>query len=278
MSHEVYTGPAPASDDPSVNPIGELVRLAERLLEQGNLPKAMGYLSMAHAQEPENRYIAALMQRINLLSGEGKATPGTIQITALQQPQVHVKSTHLKSEASTQDTQDKVRRLTLIAQKLFDLGAIDSAFESLMEAYLLDPANPLVAVSEAKMRPLWNLLRTRGVPAYEPTTRPREDGTRLDGFRRRVTTATPQPVLPKAQTATALPSNPDGDARVEERKRDLERARREREQTMWRKASQPPKTPNGTKKPTDPSSKPAPRLRDLDKYDSPKIFRWFRGE
>jgi hypothetical protein len=218
------------------------------------------------------------MQRINLLSGEGKAISGPDQTTAPQQSQGHVTSNTLKSNASSQDTQDKVRRLTLVAQKLFDLGAIDAAFESLMEAYLLDPTSPLVAVSEAKMRPFWDLLRTRGVPAYEPTARPRDDGTRMDGFRRRRTPAKQQSILPRAQTATSLPSKPDGDARLEERIHNLERARREREQTMWRKASQPPRTPGGTQKGAKTSPKPAPRLRNLDKYDSFKILRWLRGE
>jgi hypothetical protein len=135
-----------------------------------------------------------------------------------------------------------------------------------MKAYLLDPGNPLVVACEKQMMPVWNTLRKTGFPGYSPQ----------QYVAARKVPQAPPPVAAQP----AAPVAPDPEARLEERKRQLEQQRKDHEQTIWRNASQAPKTmasPSDKGKATPPPRPAAPRLRDLDKYDRPGLLRWLKG-
>jgi hypothetical protein len=169
--------------------------------------------------------------------------------------------------ADGKDTDARVQRLTLVASRLFDRGAFDAAFESLMKAYLLDPGNPLVVACEKQMMPVWNTLRKTGFPGFAPE----------EFLAQRKPAPQVRPASPPPQTQ----AKPDPSSRLEERKRQLEQQRKEREQTMWRNASQPPKSmapPPANGQEAAPRRRATPRLRDLDKYDRPGLLRWLKGE
>jgi hypothetical protein len=270
MTEHDHIESAANSGDGPFNPAGELVRFAETLIEQGDITQALECLHEALTRQPENLYITAVIQRAEKMRG----TPGQSQCGPQPKPlTVTVDSRHpsgvLQEPAeSPGDVDARVRRLTMVASRLFDRGAFDAAFESLMKAYLLDPGNPLVVACEKQMMPVWNTLRRTGFPGYSPQHYVGA-GKVLQA---------PQPVASRPQPAA--PVAPDPEVRLEERKRQLEQQRKDHEQTIWRNASKAPKSmpSRSDKGKAAPPPRPAtPRLRDLDKYDRPGLLRWLKG-
>jgi len=270
MTDDIHNdlGPPDPRGEAHFNPAGELVRFAEKLIEQGDLAQALECLHEARKRQPENLYIGAVMQRAESLQRARSRPlqappPKPLSITVDTREPSGVRR---EPADPSGDVNARIRRLTIVASRLFDRGAFDAAFESLMKAYLLDPANPLVIACEKQMMPVWNTLRKTGFQEY---SRERFLAERKSA----------QPPPPQA-APPAPPSPPPQDpaARLEERKRQLEQQRKEREQTMWRNASQLPKN-MGPKKPEGPESRPpaTPRLRDLDKHDRPNLLRWLKG-
>jgi hypothetical protein len=269
MTEHDHIESAASSGDGPFNPAGELVRFAEKLIEQGDVGQALECLHEALTRQPENLYITAVIQRAEKMRG----APGRSQRGPQPKPlAVTVDSRHpsgVRQEPveSPGDVDARVRRLTMVASRLFDRGAFDAAFESLMKAYLLDPGNPLVVACEKQMMPVWNTLRKTGFPGYSPQ----------QYVATRKVPPAPPPVT--AQPEPAGPAAPDPEARLEERKRQLAQQRKDHEQTIWRNASQAPKTiaSRSDKDKAAPSPRPAtPRLRDLDKYDRPGLLRWLK--
>ena len=250
------------------NPAGELVRFAEKLLEQGDITQALECLQEAVKRQPENVYIPAVIQRAESMRqapDKPRRTPGQSPL-AVTVDSRHPGGLPEESTDSSVDVEARIRRLTLVASRLFDRGAFDAAFESLMKAYLLDPGNPLVTACEKQMMPVWKTLHKTGLAAYTPdellVTRRRAQVIQA------AATPAPAPPVQQAQQESA--------ARLEERKRQLEQQRRDREQTIWRNASQLPKTMANPKPKEGPRPAP-PRLRDLGKYDRPGLLRWLKG-
>lgn len=270
MTEHDHIESTPGSGDGPFNPAGELVRFAEKLIEQGDVAQALECLHEALTRQPENLYITAVIQRAEKMRG----APGRSQRAPHLKPlTVTVDSRHpsgVRHEPaeSPVDVDARVRRLTMVASRLFDRGAFDAAFESLMKAYLLDPGNPLVVACEKQMMPVWNTLRKTGFPGYSP---------------QQYVAATKVPQGPPPVAAQPPPAAPvalDPEARLEERKRQLAQQRKDHEQTIWRNASQAPKnmvSPSDKGKAAPPPRPAPPRLRDLDKYDRPGLLRWLKG-
>ena len=59
------------------------------------------------------------------------------------------------------DLQSQIVRLTGAAEQYLKRGQSALAFDSLMEAYLLDPLNPLVLSCEKNVLPAWEAFRTK---------------------------------------------------------------------------------------------------------------------
>ncbi len=75
MTEHDHIESAPGSGDGPFNPAGELVRFAEKLIEQGDVAQALECLHEALTRQPENLYITAVIQRAEKMRG----TPGRSQ-------------------------------------------------------------------------------------------------------------------------------------------------------------------------------------------------------
>jgi tetratricopeptide (TPR) repeat protein len=267
--HDHIESATNAGDGP-FNPAGELVRFAEKLIEQGDVAQALECLHEALTRQPDNLYITAVIQRAEKMRGgpahsqrAPQQKPLTVTVDSRQPSGVRQEPAE-----SPGDVDARIRRLTMVAGRLFDRGAFDAAFESLMKAYLLDPGNPLVVACEKQMMPVWNTLRKTGLPGYSPQHYVGA-GKVLQA---------PPPVV--AQSQPLAPVATDAEVRLELRKRQLEQQRKDHEQTIWRNASQAPKNMASRSekgKPAPPPRPATPRLRDLDKYDRPNLLRWLKG-
>lgn len=69
----------------------------------------------------------------------------------------------------SKDIQSQIIRLTGAAEQYLKRGQSALAFDSLMEAYLLDPLNPLVVSCEKNVLPAWEAFRNKQTAASAPT-------------------------------------------------------------------------------------------------------------
>jgi len=93
---------------------------------------------------------------------------------------------------SPEELKLRIRDLTDTAQILMNRGLRESAFASLMKAYLLDPLNPDVLRCEKRVLPAWELTKHSGVTLTEGSQQaqvgePRRKGIGaiLAGFRKK---------------------------------------------------------------------------------------------
>ncbi len=168
-----------------------------------------------------------------------------------------------------EDLQARIRHLTSAATRLFERGSYDTAFDSLMKAYLLDPASPHVLACERTLLPALELMRKRGLLEEQQSDYPRpENLQRARSLINQVDSmAAPQPAgtaTPSLSSTSPAPAVTDQQKRLEELKKQIELARREKERAMWREASKPPKlidTNSGTQEESErrPSTPEVPK-------------------
>jgi hypothetical protein len=109
--------------------------------------------------------------------------------------------------ATGKDVQSQISRLTGAAEQYLKRGQSALAFDSLMEAYLLDPLNPLVVSCEKNVLPAWESFRNK-------------------------------------QSATPVSSPPMTDEqRLARLKAEREAVRHEKERKVWEQASRSPGAP-----------------------------------
>ena len=131
--------------------VSELVRTAEQQLLSGRPELALERLRHAQELDPDNQYIQAIIQRAEI---GGQKSPAGGPVPAHQSPRylsvtVGRDSGPGGSPASSspeglslEETRRRIRQLTDTAQVLLNRGLRESAFDTLMRAYLLDPLNP----------------------------------------------------------------------------------------------------------------------------------------
>ncbi len=192
----------------------EFIRAAERSIAAGDLNLALQQIANARSIDPQNEYLDAIVERIDLLASrrapEGKN--GFLQISPGQIPDP-------EPVQITPELQARVKRLTNVAINLFERGSYETAFDSLMKAYLLDPTSTYVMNCERTLLPAIELMRKRG-------------------------TITSQAAQPTAQLSSSQPTSPQEkddkeDTRLEILRRQKEAERQEKERAMWRDASKP---------------------------------------
>jgi hypothetical protein len=83
-----------------------------------------------------------------------------------------------RTEPLSKDLQSQISHLTGAAEQYLKRGQSALAFDSLMEAYLLDPLNPLVVSCEKNVLPAWEEFRSKQSPAPGATA-PVTDEQRL---------------------------------------------------------------------------------------------------
>ncbi|HTO93535.1 MAG TPA: hypothetical protein VMM80_04160 [Bacteroidota bacterium] len=200
----------------------EIIRVAEKHIEAREFDLAMQKLSMAQRMEPDNIYITAIVERIHRLAAESSNGGRFLAITVGNEFDEGIKpgpATPLPAE----DIDLQIRKLTAKAQELIRRGAYETAFDSLMNAYFLDPVSPTLMESEKTLIPAIEMMRKQ---------KGKEGSQRMNGL----VTLPPSGRKPDSTKLSAQDSQ-----RVEELRRQKEAERLEKERAMWREASRLPK-------------------------------------
>lgn len=221
----------------TMRPFLESVRKAEHLLAAGEHELALQKLREAQAVEPRNRYIPALIQRVEDLrkSASGRVAPLPPRVMEAILP-----SPRQEPSGPESPTELQVRRLTTVATNLYHRGAFQTAFQTLVKAFQLSPTSPYVIECQKTLRPALETLRQGGglldvnFPVHDPAELfPQHRGTKP--------TDAPlaHPSENERDIRDSVPSAQENRLEALKRQKDLER--RERELAMWREASKPPR-------------------------------------
>ena len=237
--------------------VKELIRTAERYIATQEYEIALEKLTRAKQLEPANTYIQAIIERINALDSMNQeiarvptSAPGNDTHRYLS---VTVGKEFDNGIQSLADVQRRVKRLTGAASQLLERGAYETAFETLMKAYLLDPTSPDVIECEKTLLPTWESMRKKGAP----------------------------PTLSAAPPRLPLPSE-NGEQRLQALKQQKEQERLEKERAVWREASKPAKALGSTDEqplappatdPQPPAEEPAPETPTFQRGILAKLRR-----
>ena len=194
--------------------VKELIRTAERHIAIQEYEIALDKLSRAKQIEPSNTYIQAIIERISALDCMNREMAGDPGQTPDSSEQPYLSVTlgkEIENDVpSRKDVQRRVKRLTGAASQLLERGAYETAFETLMKAYLLDPTSPDVIECEKNLLPTW------------------------ESMHKQLNTPVRSAIIPQ-------PSVEDGDQRLLALRQQKEQERLEKERAIWREASRPPK-------------------------------------
>jgi hypothetical protein len=201
----------------------EIIRVAEKHIEAREFDLAMEKLSMAQRMEPDNIYITAIVERIHRIASESSNGGRFLGLTVGNEFEEGIKPSSEKTRPA-EGVDMLIRRLTSKATELIRQGAYETAFDSLMNAYLLDPVSPTLMESEKTLLPAIEMMRRQKTG--------RGASQRMSGLS----------FFPPSErrTDTSTLSAQDSE-RVEELKRQKEAERTEREREMWREASRVPR-------------------------------------
>jgi hypothetical protein len=222
--------------------VTEFIRAAENFVQARKYVAALEQLARAQRIEPGNKYIAAIIERVESLQRNNPATIPTttfdaessadsaryLSITVGNQYDTGIKPEESQSAASPSAPYDLVKELTDIAQELANLGLPEPAFDALMRAYLLDPLSPDVIACEKTIVPLWNSARSQNgsLPRSAEIAEPAISG--------------PAPVIqPETEQKTRSPETDEERLEMLKQEKEIERVEKERE--IWREASRVPR-------------------------------------
>jgi hypothetical protein len=201
----------------------EIIRVAEKHIEAREFDLAMQKLSMAQRMEPDNIYITAIVERIHRMAAESSNGGRFLALTVGNEFEDGIKPESEKSVAA-EEIDRQIKKLTARASELIRRGAYETAFDSLMNAYFLDPISPTLMESEKTLLPAIEMMRKQ--------KEGKEGSQRMNGL----TSLPPSGRKPDASTLSAQDSQ-----RLEELKRQKEAERLEKERAMWREASRLPR-------------------------------------
>jgi len=214
----------------------EYIRVAEKYIQEREYDLAMKQLTIAQRVDPNNIYIHAIIERIHRLAAEESNGGRFLAITVGDEFDGGIRPNG-EGAPRPDEVEAQVKRLTSKASELLRRGAYETAFDSLMNAYLLDPVSPLVIETERTLLPAIEMLR-KG---------------RKDGSQRMTATATQPPSGRRTDTGSLSPEDSErlGELR---RQKDQERDAHERE--MWREASKTPRILDTLLPPDPPKMEP----------------------
>lgn len=146
--------------------VSDIIRSAEKFLSEGRYDVALEQLNQARGLDPANQYIDAIIVRaqnlratqINPAQGRDPALEGSryLSVTIGKEFRGGIRP---EEAGSPEQIRLQIRQLTDTASVLLSRGLNESAFDSLMKAYLLDPMNPDVIACEARVLPAWERVR-----------------------------------------------------------------------------------------------------------------------
>jgi hypothetical protein len=214
----------------------EYIRVAERYIQEREYDLAMKQLTIAQRIDPNNIYIHAIIERIHRLAAEESNGGRFLAITVGDEFEDGIRPNG-ESAPRPDEVEAQVKRLTTKASELLRRGAYETAFDSLMNAYLLDPVSPLVIETERTL-----------LPAIEMMRRGKKEGSQ------RMPANGMQP--PSGRRTDTGVLSPEDSQRLDElrRQKDSERVARERE--MWREASKTPRILDTLLPPDPPKMEP----------------------
>ena len=201
----------------------EIIRVAEKYIESREFDLAMEKLSTAQRLEPDNIYITAIIERIHRLASESSSGGRFLALTVGNEFEDGIKPEN-EGTRPAEDVDVQIKKLTTKASELIRRGAYETAFDSLMNAYFLDPVSPTLMESEKTLLPAIEMMRNQKTG--------KEGSQRMNGL----TIMPPSGRRPEGSTLSAQDSQ-----RLEELKRQKEAERMERERAMWREASRLPR-------------------------------------
>jgi len=235
------------------------VRKAEHLIAAGEYTLALQRLADAQDLEPLNQYLPTLIQRVTYLRNTAghstrMSTGAAPQPAAAPSggesslPRVSVPATVTPEGEGQSDhaIEARVKRLTIVATNLFERGSYESAFQTLVKAFLLAPTDPHVVECQKTLQPAIRLLKergsvigldiVRGTPG-QSVKRYGNVGVGEDEVQRADASGSPSLLLRQTHLSEVVPAVQEG--RLEMLKQQKERERSERERAMWREASGP---------------------------------------
>jgi hypothetical protein len=215
--------------------VSQMIRSAERFISQRKFSYAREQLGVAQTLDPRNSYIDAIMARLAVL--EEQASAPLAASSLLGQAASSNEWRHLSVSVGPQfadgireqdtplapaEIQTRVRQLTNMAERLLERGSAETAFDTLMKAYLLDPVSPYVVSCEKSVLPAWRQLHHQESVLHSfPSSF--QEGEPVNITR----TSPPQDLA-------------DQEKRLETLRHRKEMERLERERAVWRNASNPP--------------------------------------
>jgi hypothetical protein len=219
---QVHAAPRPMPT--AQQSVSQMIRVAEKFMTEGRYTLAIEQLSLARELDPGNQYIDAIIARARHLQdtdrrkfttlntfGMPSGLEGTRYLSVTVGSQFEDGVRQYEDEPATpEEVSVRVRQLTETAQILLNRGLGESAFETLMKAYLLDPISPDVLACEKRVLPVWESLQQQKAAG------------------------TPGPASGSLV--------PEGIGRLETLLRQKEDERLEHERTVWRAAGSPPKS------------------------------------
>lgn len=228
--------------------IREIVRVAEKHIEAREFDLAMQKLSMAQRMEPDNIYITAIVERIHRIASESSNGGRFLGLTVGNEFEDGIKQADEKARPA-EGVDMLIRRLTAKATELIRQGAYETAFDSLMNAYLLDPVSPTLMESEKTLLPAIEMMRRQKTG--------KTGSQRMSGLS----------FFPPSEQRTDSSTLSAQDAlRLEELKRQKETERTESERAIWREASRLPRILTEMPEPVRPKDpEDAPPAADVEK-------------
>ena len=155
--------------------VSQYVRTAEKLLAAGNYRMAIDAMSVAQELDPHNPRLQGVVERALMLEAKAAAIQVPqgglmtesekgryLAVTVGHQFEDGIKENN-EGHLSAQEVRAQVKYLVDTAGMLLNRGLNVSAFESLMQAYLLDPLAPELISSEQKILPVLEAMRNRPV-------------------------------------------------------------------------------------------------------------------
>jgi hypothetical protein len=149
------------------------------------------------------------------------------------------------------DMKARVQRLVMVANNLFHRGSYETAFDSLMKAYLLDPTDPHVIACEQLLLPAWEMMRKRGTLGDSEIMKM---NGQLDAMLVSLNETRSAP-KPAALTQSEFQKTAE-EIRIEKLRQKKETERAEKERAAFREASRPRTTVHAPieQKPQPPAS------------------------
>ncbi len=198
---------------PIPNKASEVIRNAERLIQGQEYDKALEKLAAAQKLDPQNQYIMAIIDRIHVLQKDPNAFVVPVELSGEERAQL--------------------RTLTDSAQRSMKKGNVQDAFDSLMDAYLIDPVNPTVLALEETVIPAWENSRVRSGKGMN-ATKMMDAFSKLDEVGNGKS-QTVQNVYNLHESLKSIPGSPDEDfSSIEKQKQQEEAERFRRELSLWR--------------------------------------------